>query len=119
MRNCLFKFLKAIFNDKPLKVVLGSGKVVLRFVEPTSENPSSSDSNNAGQELFFHVSAMYWSPYRPVFCRLLRTDVPPGEDAHRRRIYLKANCLNTNFDLLVCFLILALLTTNFVFSQPP
>ena len=93
IRNCLLRWLKAIFNDKPLKAVLGSGKVVLRFVEPTTDTPSSSAANYADKEIFLHVSAMYWSPYRPIFCRLTRAEIPPGEAAHRQRIYLKAQGL--------------------------
>ena len=100
MRNSFLRIMKDTYVSKHEKAKLGLGEVVIRCTRsnPLSPSPSSATtlldharaSDQVCQEIWLHVCAMYWSPYKPIFSKLIVTQCPASEEPSPDRIYLQA-----------------------------
>ena len=67
-RSQLIRSMKATFKDKPLRDKLAQGDIVIHLHAALEEpDPQQRDS----LAFWFHIGAMYFSPYRPTLHRLL------------------------------------------------
>eukprot|EP00971_Amphidinium_carterae_P235726 4678090-Amphidinium_carterae.1 len=91
LRLALHKRLKGIFNDACSKKKLDGGEIVLVFktTDAGENGPDLVDLGATDSELWLHVAAMSWSPYRAVFSKLQGVDCPTDEHAVAGRLHLK------------------------------
>ena len=71
LRNIVLREMKAAFREKHRKEKLAQGNIVMRLYRESAAAASTDQSSHLA-ELWFHIGAMYFSPYRPTFMQLHR-----------------------------------------------
>eukprot|EP00971_Amphidinium_carterae_P350505 6491583-Amphidinium_carterae.2 len=80
--------LKACFNSKAKKKLLGEGGIVLCFNTGDSD-PGLCIEPDEDMAVWMHVAAMYWKPYRPTFGLLERVNGSPADNDENTHVYLE------------------------------
>eukprot|EP00971_Amphidinium_carterae_P281577 5590228-Amphidinium_carterae.1 len=76
--------MKQCFPGKAMRQKLLEGVVVVKF--------AGKHADGIAVDHYFHISAMYLSPYRPTFLHLLSVDCPAYESsADHRRVHLQVS----------------------------
>eukprot|EP00971_Amphidinium_carterae_P348158 6490355-Amphidinium_carterae.1 len=79
--------VKNAFKTKPSKALLASGFVVLHFAMDADQVDLEDDVDDL--EMWLHVSAVSWRPYKLCFSKLVRTSCPPNEFQDNGATYLE------------------------------